>query len=362
MQALPAVQSAPQNQAPSSASQTDSGSDFKSVLAQQSGNAQSSTAQGAKGSEQGNSSQGDKNAAQPDNAQDGKQTQAQSLPSILAAVSGEKPKAENKSEKKPDAKQDAKQDAKTDPTALAIPFAAANMPVQPAKAGDAKQSDSDNRGKITSLDGASRKANLASQQASKPAEIAQTGNNLPPKQIKVADSRGIVEKPVLPDNKKASENQISLQADTSTQDTKSVPKLTVNTPVSSPQWGSEVGQKIAWMSSSGNHVAELHLNPPNLGPVEVKLTIHNDQATVQFVAQHHEACNALESALPKLKEMMMESGIALGNATVNSGSSQQQSGFSQQEQPKQQHALQAVAAPMRMGRTITNLGNIDTFA
>jgi len=142
---------------------------------------------------------------------------------------------------------------------------------------------------------------------------------------------------------------------------KAIPKLTVATPVASPNWGNELGQKVAWMTSSGNHVAELHLNPPNLGPMEVKLTVHNDQATIQFVSQHQEVRTALESALPKLREMMMDSGISLGNASVDSGSSQQ-SGFGQQERSERSGGSFLSATghiPVRISRSI---GKVDTFA
>ncbi|MBY0578136.1 MAG: flagellar hook-length control protein FliK [Burkholderiales bacterium] len=196
----------------------------------------------------------------------------------------------------------------------------------------------------------------------KPADIALTGNILPHSAVKEASI--MVEKPVLPETHKISENQITQvvlpQANTAHQPAPA--KLTVDAPVASPSWGTEVGQKIAWMSASDQHVAELHLNPPNLGPMEVKLTVHNDQATIQFVSNHHEVRAALESALPRLREMMMDNGITLGNASVGSGAFQQ-SAFSQQEHPRQQYtggSLQQSASPaLRISRLI---GKVDTFA
>ena len=50
----------------------------------------------------------------------------------------------------------------------------------------------------------------------------------------------------------------------------------------------------------------------------------NDHATVTFSSATPEVRQALEDAMPKLREMMSESGIALGNATVNDGAQQQQ--------------------------------------
>ena len=47
----------------------------------------------------------------------------------------------------------------------------------------------------------------------------------------------------------------------------------VDLPVGQPKWGGEFAQKIVWLSSQQNQVAEIRLNPAHLGPVEVMLSI-----------------------------------------------------------------------------------------
>jgi flagellar hook-length control protein FliK len=47
--------------------------------------------------------------------------------------------------------------------------------------------------------------------------------------------------------------------------------------------------------------------------------VTGDQASVAFSASHEDVRHALESALPRLREMMGESGIELGSATVSTG-------------------------------------------
>jgi flagellar hook-length control protein FliK len=85
-----------------------------------------------------------------------------------------------------------------------------------------------------------------------------------------------------------------------------------------------------WMANQNHQVAELHLNPPNLGPLEVRLTINNDQASALFVSQHSAVRDAIESAMPRLREMLADNGITLGNASVGSESlGQQQQAFEQ---------------------------------
>lgn len=93
--------------------------------------------------------------------------------------------------------------------------------------------------------------------------------------------------------------------------------------VGTPGWDNQVGQKIVWMVAGKEQSASLTLNPPDMGPMQVVLSVTNDQATVTFSAAQPEVRQALENAMPKLREMMGESGIALGNATVNAGTSDQ---------------------------------------
>ena len=93
--------------------------------------------------------------------------------------------------------------------------------------------------------------------------------------------------------------------------------------VGTPAWDNQVGQKIVWMVAGQEQSATLTLNPPDMGPMQVVLSVTNDQATVSFSANQLEVRQALENAMPKLREMMSESGIALGNATVDAGTPDQ---------------------------------------
>jgi flagellar hook-length control protein FliK len=94
--------------------------------------------------------------------------------------------------------------------------------------------------------------------------------------------------------------------------------------VGTPGWDNQVGQKIVWMVAGKEQSASLTLNPPDMGPMQVVLSVTNDHASVTFSSATPEVRQALEDAMPKLREMMSESGISLGNASVNDGSAQQQ--------------------------------------
>lgn len=151
-----------------------------------------------------------------------------------------------------------------------------------------------------------------------------------------------------------------------------VPSAVVEPRVGSPGWDAALGQKLTWVANQAHQVAELHLNPPNLGPLEVRLTVNNDQATAIFVSNHAAVREAIESALPRLREMLADSGLTLGNVTVGSQSfSQQQQTFGGNEnQQKEQRGSQSVllgdiSLDSDSGRGIAkswNNGMVDTFA
>lgn len=106
----------------------------------------------------------------------------------------------------------------------------------------------------------------------------------------------------------------------------------VNTPVGAPEWNSEFAQKIVWMAGEKQHSAELHLNPPDLGPVNIKLSVDENQIRAIFTSPHGEVRQAIEDALPRLREVLADSGITLGNASVTSDSPRDGSAFDRQRQ------------------------------
>lgn len=94
--------------------------------------------------------------------------------------------------------------------------------------------------------------------------------------------------------------------------------------VGTPAWDQQLGQKVVWMAAGGDQSATLTLNPPDLGPLQVVLTVTNDQADAAFMSAQPEVRQALEAAMPRLREMMSEAGIAFGSATVSAGTPEQQ--------------------------------------
>jgi flagellar hook-length control protein FliK len=143
--------------------------------------------------------------------------------------------------------------------------------------------------------------------------------------------------------------------------------------VGSNGWDQQVGQKIVWMAADGEQSAELTLNPPDLGPLQVVLNVGNDGASIEFSSSQLEVRQALENALPRLREMMSESGIALGNATVNAGMPDQRqaqgdgqgSGNRAGQAPHPAGRANATEPAPRTATRISSLGDrgmVDIFA
>jgi len=87
-----------------------------------------------------------------------------------------------------------------------------------------------------------------------------------------------------------------------------------------PDWPDTLGERIVWMAGrGGSQHATLRLNPPHLGSVEVRLTVspQDGQASVSFHVQHPDAREAIQAALPRLREMMAEAGLQLADAQVS---------------------------------------------
>jgi flagellar hook-length control protein FliK len=140
--------------------------------------------------------------------------------------------------------------------------------------------------------------------------------------------------------------------------------------VGTPAWDQQLGQKVVWMAAGGDQSATLTLNPPDLGPVQVVLTVTNDQADAAFMSAQPEVRQALEAAMPRLREMMSEAGIAFGSATVSAGTPEQQNngeraasgGRRGNGQSGGASGGEIAIAPATGGRSRPSLSAVDTFA
>ncbi len=91
-----------------------------------------------------------------------------------------------------------------------------------------------------------------------------------------------------------------------------------------PEWNQEMGEKILWMVKQEIPSAELRLNPRHLGPVTIRLDVKQDQVSVAFTTQHAAVKDAIEAAMPKLREMFTAQNLNLTDVNVSQDSSSEQ--------------------------------------
>jgi len=99
----------------------------------------------------------------------------------------------------------------------------------------------------------------------------------------------------------------------------------VDVPVGQADWGDKVMGKLSWLTARNMSVAEIHLSPADLGPMEVKVRMHNDQASITVHAANPMVRDQLEQHSHRLREMLSEQGVSLERFDV-SDQPRQQSG------------------------------------
>ena len=89
------------------------------------------------------------------------------------------------------------------------------------------------------------------------------------------------------------------------------------------QWAQSFGEKIVWLAKNDQQTAQISINPPQLGPMQISLSMNGDQANALFASPHVEVRQAIEDAMPRLREMLSAAGISLGDANVSTQLPQQ---------------------------------------
>jgi flagellar hook-length control protein FliK len=139
--------------------------------------------------------------------------------------------------------------------------------------------------------------------------------------------------------------------------------VAVHAEVGGSGWANELGARLHWMVGAGLGSASLRLTPEQLGPVEVRISVHQNSASVWFSAAQPDTRSALEQALPRLRELFSAQGLNLAQAGVSD-----QSARSAQREPQTPGAgVRTLASGGPSATSVTSLprlhqGLIDTYA
>ncbi len=105
--------------------------------------------------------------------------------------------------------------------------------------------------------------------------------------------------------------------------------------VQSSSWSQGVTEQMSYMIQGRFQTAELRLNPANLGPLQIKMNLQDDQASVTFISAHAPVREAVDAALPRLREMFEQQGLNLADVDV----SQYSEGQGEQAEPGQEDGV-----------------------
>lgn len=110
-------------------------------------------------------------------------------------------------------------------------------------------------------------------------------------------------------------------------------------------------ERVSALLNINNKEAEIRLDPPEMGSMQIRIRSDAEQAQINFVVQNQQAKEALEQSMPRLREMLAQQGIELGESSIQQGNpeqQQEQSGQGQlagnQQAEKQQPEVTAQSA------------------
>lgn len=92
--------------------------------------------------------------------------------------------------------------------------------------------------------------------------------------------------------------------------------LVLNQPLRTSGWDTELAQRVVWMAGRQAQWAEITVNPPNLGSIEVHLSLRGNDASAYFYSPHAVVREAIDESLGRLRDMLAAAGIQLDQAQV----------------------------------------------
>ncbi|TNH43982.1 flagellar hook-length control protein FliK [Photorhabdus luminescens] len=109
----------------------------------------------------------------------------------------------------------------------------------------------------------------------------------------------------------------------------------LNAQLGSEEWQQQLNQQIILFNRNGLQQAELRLHPQELGALQIRMSVEDNQAQLHLASAHSHVRAALEAALPGLRHALAESGIQLTQSSVSSDNA---SPWQQEQRSDSQHS------------------------
>ena len=141
------------------------------------------------------------------------------------------------------------------------------------------------------------------------------------------------------------------------------PTLKVAAGVDTPGFGQGVADKVSVMMDGNLTSAKLQVNPPALGPIEVRIALQGGHAQVWLSSHSAVTRDALELSSPKLREMLGSQGFSQVSVDISQRSFQDRSPPSQAyEATPSIEGVSALLAPASASISRSAIGLLDAYA
>jgi flagellar hook-length control protein FliK len=138
-----------------------------------------------------------------------------------------------------------------------------------------------------------------------------------------------------------------------------VPQTQLGMNAANPNWGNAVGEKILWMANQQLSSADIRLDPPELGSLQVKVTVQQDQANITFISPHPQVRELLDQQVTRLREMFAEQGLNLGQVDI--ADKREQQSHQSDEQSKTKSRFVSEESEETQVASISSLYLVDQF-
>lgn len=152
------------------------------------------------------------------------------------------------------------------------------------------------------------------------------------------------------------EHNFQLQRDANVQG-----RTTMQSDIGQAQWKTEIAEKVAWFSARNISHAEIRLDPPELGSLQIKIQLNQEQAQVTFNSPHASVREALDQSSNRLREMFQEQGLNLADVNVGGEGAQEResaAGELAEASPGDDHLDAEAELPIAHQR----IGLVDSYA
>jgi len=138
----------------------------------------------------------------------------------------------------------------------------------------------------------------------------------------------------------------------------------IDAPITSPEFSQAIANRVSYLVDNNLNGATLQVTPPQLGPIELRVTIEAGHAQVSMSAHNPATLDALQAGAPKLRELLSAQGFGQVSVDVSQRSFQDGSPYAQSRPwtPSSEPDDAATAADVTVAATRAPLGMLDAYA